>query len=186
MASRTTISYSFEGLKETDDALSQFSKATARNIGRRALAAGGKMIADHAASIAADDPETGPPDLHRSIVVSSRLKDRRGLQEFHAEMSATGNVADAVSALREARRTTKSDDVVTMFVGPAGLPAKYAHLVEWGTVHSRAQPFMTPAWEAEKDNALQIIAKELKKQIDLAAKRAAKRLAKLAAQMAGG
>jgi HK97 gp10 family phage protein len=29
-------------------------------------------------------------------------------------------------------------------------PARYAHLVEWGSVHMSAEPFMTPAMEAER------------------------------------
>jgi hypothetical protein len=34
-------------------------------------------------------------------------------------------------------------------------PAKYAHLVELGTSHSRAFPFMLPAVEAQREAYLQ-------------------------------
>lgn len=179
------IFYSLDGLKETDDALGQFSKATARNIGRRALRAGGQLIADRASELAPDDPETGEPDLHRSIFVSSRLKNSRGVKEFAAEMRATGNLDAAVSAMRDARRAGGSDSLLMMFVGPAGLPRRYAHLMEFGSVELDPQPYMIPAWEEEKNNALEIIKDELGKEIHKAAKRAERKLAKLLAATGG-
>jgi hypothetical protein len=34
-------------------------------------------------------------------------------------------------------------------------PARYAHLIEFGTVHFAAEPFMMPATAAQKDPHLQ-------------------------------
>lgn len=49
-----------------------------------------------------------------------------------------------ISVMRNGRRTI---EVVQ--------PSKYAHLVERGTIHMRAEPFMTPAAEQEKPRHLQ-------------------------------
>lgn len=50
--------------------------------------------------------------------------------------------------------------------------------MEFGTFKDAPQPFMRPAWEANKDAALRIISQELKNEIEKAAKRYAKKLAK--------
>ena len=54
---------------------------------------------------------------------------------------------------------------VSGIVGPHGeKPTHYAHLVEFGHMTKRgkvgARPFMTPAWEATKDQVLQIASDE--------------------------
>jgi len=44
----------------------------------------------------------------------------------------------------------------------------YAHMVEFGTRHSGARPFMRPAFDAEKDKAVDIFKRELKRLIERA------------------
>jgi len=177
---KTAMTFSIDGLKEVDAALSELNRATARNVARRALRKVGMVIAEAAKALAPDDPATPAPDLHRSIAVSPRLINKRGLSDFANEMAATGDRGAAVEAIRSARRKGDGDaPIVTMFVGPANLPARYAHLVEFGTAHSAAQPFMTPAWEANKNKALDMVADELRKEIAAAAARAARKAARL-------
>lgn len=177
---KSTMTFNIEGLAEVDAALSELNRATARNVARRALRKVGMVIAQAAEALAPDDPATPAPDLHRSIAVSPRLINKRGLSDFANEMAMTGDRVAAVAALRTARRGSIGDaPIVTMFVGPSNLPARYAHLVEFGTEHSAAQPFMTPAWEANKNQALGMVAGELKKEIAAAAARAARKAARL-------
>lgn len=180
---RSVFDFRLEGLTELDQSLGELSKVTARRVGRRALTKAGEIIRDKAAGLAPDDPATGSPDLHTSIVVSARLKDRRGLADYANEMLMHGNRALAGLSVREARRAGGKDTVMTMAVGPANMgtkrnPARYAHLVEFGTVHSAAQPFMTPAWESTKQTALTEITNQLRIEIGKAAARAARRRAK--------
>lgn len=175
-----TFQFRLEGLRELNEALESLGKVTARRVGRRALQRAGQDIADRASQLAPDDPATDGDDLRRSIIVSTKLKDRRGLSEFAKQMAATGNRFAAATALREVRRATGPDTVVSLAIGPAGLPARYGHLQEFGTVHHAAQPFLTPAWEAEKAKAMQAIAGHLKTEIEKAAQRAARRAAKRA------
>jgi len=53
--------------------------------------------------------------------------------------------------------------VTVDFDGQIKNPAKYSHLVEKGTVHSRPQPFIEPAAKNKEGEALQIFANEIKK-----------------------
>jgi len=50
-------------------------------------------------------------------------------------------------------------------------PAKYAHLVEFGTKHSRSKPFMRPAMESKKGIAYSRIARKAKERINKLAKK---------------
>jgi HK97 gp10 family phage protein len=183
---------SFEGLKELDNALSELNRATARNVAHRALRKGGKIIAENASLLAPDDPETQEPDLHRSIIVSTKIEDRRGKNEFHKEMLKSGDRSKARAALIKSRigKSGGGNPIVMMFVGVASVaakfsrgevsrnPSRYAHLVEFGTFRSRAQPFMTPAWENNKMKVLSIISKTLKTEVAKAVARAASKALK--------
>lgn len=48
------------------------------------------------------------------------------------------------------------------------------HFVEMGTSKMRARPFLRPALEAHKDTVVSILTKELRRQVNLAAKRRAR------------
>lgn len=50
-------------------------------------------------------------------------------------------------------------------------PTKYAHLVEYGTRHSPAQPFLRPALDVERPRALGILASEVKARLEKEARR---------------
>lgn len=177
MVSRGT---SVEGLRGLDQAFQQLTRATARNVARRSLKAGGQIIADKASDLAPDDPRTAAPDLRTSITVSTKLKNPAGKREFAAEIKKSGSVSSAVSALTKARSKTKgAAPVVMMFVGPAGDPARYAHFPEFGTVNHAPQPYMTPAFESEKMNALRAIEGSLKTEMNKAIARAARKAAKM-------
>ena len=72
---------------------------------------------------------------------------------------------------------------VEVYIGPAAEQGAlfYASHVEFGTVVAPAQPYMRPAWESTKDDALRLIQQGLKIEIGKAAARAERRAAKLAA-----
>ncbi|MCG7508873.1 HK97-gp10 family putative phage morphogenesis protein [Mesorhizobium retamae] len=70
----------------------------------------------------------------------------------------------------------KKQSPVEMFVGPGPDPA--AHLAEFGSIHGPAQPFMRPAWDENKDQALETIANLTWLEIEKTAARLAKKAAK--------
>lgn len=80
---------------------------------------------------------------------------------------------------RQSKRNRKQRGDLQMFVG-AHTP--YAHLQEFGTKHHGAKPFMRPAWEATKNQVMDIVKVKLweniQKQIQKNEARAASRAAR--------
>jgi HK97 gp10 family phage protein len=75
---------------------------------------------------------------------------------------------------REHRKPDRND--IEVYAG-AG-PHPQAHLQEFGTKHAPAQPFMRPAWDAEKREVLEGIKDDLWAEIKKAVVRLARRAAK--------
>jgi HK97 gp10 family phage protein len=164
-----SITVSTSGFRALDQALGELPKSTARSVLVRTLKKAGKPIADEASRLAPVD--TGK--LRDRIIVSARLKNKAGAAEYHAALRDGLGKAAAVSALRDARRGAKGS-FAEMFVGPARGVLAYAHLVEFGTVKVPPKPFMRPAWDGNKRQALDIIRRELGTEIIMAAKRLAR------------
>ncbi|RVK61938.1 HK97 gp10 family phage protein [Sinorhizobium meliloti] len=142
------VTVKVEGLKDLENALKDLPQANARAVLRRTLKEAGEPIAKTARSLA---PKRDMY-LSESIDVSTKLSRRqRGL---HKKVSP-----------------------VEMFIGPGTDPA--AHLQEFGSGPGHhAQPFLRPAWDQNKDKALDTIANLTWVEIEKTAKRLAKKAAK--------
>lgn len=138
-----------EGLKALQTALRALPDATAKNVIRRVLRKAGAPIAARARALVPVDEG----DLQGSIAVSTKLTWRQ-----------------------RARHRKYGPDDIEVFVG-AG-PHPQAHLQEFGTQHHPPQPFMRPAWDAEKDGALEGIKADLWAEIEKSANRLARKRAK--------
>lgn len=156
------------GFADLDKALAELPRATAKNVLIRTLRKAGEPIAQ----AARDKVPVDEGDLQKSIAVSTRLKNPVGKKEFAAAMRAGLGKAAAVGALRDARRAAGGGSFAEMYVGAGALP--HAHMIEFGTVKMAAQPYMRPAWDSERHNALTIIKRELGAEIIMAAKRLSK------------
>jgi HK97 gp10 family phage protein len=173
------VTMKIEGLRGVDAAFGELKKATANAVAKRVLKRAGQPIAQRAAELAPDDPETGAPDLHTSIIVSPKIKNEVGKSAFADVMQAGGSRSEAVAALRDARRAANGEgSVAVMHVG-VDSRIGYAHLLEFGTVNHGPRPFMRPAFEEKKGEALEIIVRDLSGEIDKAKARAAARALKL-------
>ena len=158
------------GLKELDLALGQLPKATAKNVLKRTLEKACAPIVDEAKQLA--PVRTGA--LRDSIVASTKNKNNVGNAEYAAAMRDGLGKEAAGAALRQARHDAKGEgSFVEMFVGPARGKGviRYAHIVEFGSINDSPHPYMRPAWDARKDEALSLIKGELAEQIILAARR---------------
>lgn len=166
------------GLKELNAQLQELAKATQkrvlREVGREAL----EPMAATARQLAPDDPKTGAPsDLKSSITISSRQKGGRQI-----------------------KRTFEGKSAVAVYMGPTGEGYPQAMIQEFGAKPHRikarrkprlgfetaqdssvvvgevehpgnpAQPYMTPAWEQHKDQALEIVRTRLGEKIQKAVK----------------
>lgn len=148
-----------EGLRELERALSELPKATGkavlRRVGRKALA----PMRDTARQLAPNDPNTPPIDLETSIEISSRQKSGRQI-----------------------KRTPEGKASVNLYMGPTKEGYPQAVPQEFGTIHHAAQPYMRPAWDERKSDALDIIKRDLADEIMKSAKRLAKKRAREAAR----
>lgn len=171
-----------EGLKELDQALAELSKATARNTLHRALISAGEPMRAAAEQNAPVD--TGA--LKRSIKISSKVDNKAGKAEYSAALRAGGTKAQAVQALRDARREKGiGESFAEVFIGPekAGKRASIkANVQEFGSSKQAAQPYMRPAFDSQAMNVLNGIKGELSKEINKSVQRARARALKKAAK----
>lgn len=157
-----------EGLSALDKALGELPKATARNVLKRALTKAAQPIVEEAKRIVPVKSGT----LRDSIIASPRIKNKVGNAEYSAAMREGLGKAAAVSALRQARREAKGQgSFAEIFVGPSTGALRYAHMVEFGTVKDAPQPYLRPAWDSTKAQALSLIKGELANEIIRAARR---------------
>ena len=139
-----------DGLRELDSALAQLPKATGRAVLRNVLKDAGEPIARTARAKA--PVLTG--NLRESVEVSQRLS--RSQKTGGAKMTANGF-------------RSESKNYVEMFVGPGTNPQAITQ--EFGTYKEPAQPYMRPAWDSQRQTALNLIINTLGPMIERAAAR---------------
>jgi hypothetical protein len=132
------VSFKLDGLDGLNDALEELIDATSGATGKAALKRGlikaAQPLVDRAKALV--PKKTGK--LAESIVASSFLDNKAGKAAFAKTLSAGGSKAEAVAALRDARREAGggSSDV-EVYVGPSdrgtGKQVRHAQLVEFGT-----------------------------------------------------
>lgn len=173
------FTFKVEGLKELDEALAEFSRATGGNILKRAVGTAGAFIADKAIEIAPEDKGK----LKAEIKVAKPKIINPGTAAFAQAMKETGDRAIAAAAARAANRAAggKGRSAVT-HVGPTKR-AGQGILQEFGTAHHAAQPFMRPTWDHHGAEAATVMRDALAEGIEKARVRAAKRAERLAAKM---
>lgn len=143
------VTVKLEGFRELDAALGKLPKATAKNVLRRVLKKAAQPVDVDASSAA--PVNTGK--LQVSVITGTQLtrSQRRGAT------LATSNYYAEIHV---------------------GTSLGRGMFQEFGTFKDAPQPWFRPAWEANKDTALNIIKVELGGEIEKAAKRYAKKLAK--------
>ena len=140
-----------EGFRELERVLNELPNNTGRNVLRRVAKGALEPMADRARGMA--PVERG--DLKSSIQVSEKRTRR-------------------VTRINRFDRNTG----IEMAMGPVSGNGvlNYATFAEFGTIDTRATPFMRPSWDGGKDNALDYVKANLGSEIEKAAKRLAKRL----------
>ena len=144
----------FEVKLERVDALrpkmEKLNQALNQKLVRQALTAGGRKIRDRARAIVSkhDDPKTGR-QIAKNIAVRYRSKRSR----------QTGDVIVSVGVAYPKGRIPEGnpDD---------GVNTPHWHLLEVGSEHSRAFPFLVPAAMQEASSLPQVIVDDLSKRLD--------------------
>lgn len=172
------MKFKIEGLADLDGTLGRLiaetSSATAKNTLRRALTKAAQPVADRAKQLVAVDSG----GLRDSIKVSGRLANPVGKSEFHAAMKAGLGKGAAVSAMRDARRAADRGSTIEVYIGPGQQP--HAHLIEFGTARSPAQPYLRPAWEETREQVLADIKSQVEAEMDRSIQRARRKAARRA------
>lgn len=119
-----------------------------------------KRTLTKAADLFQNDAEARAPvrtgTLQRSVTVGPKLSSRQ-------------------------RSITKKESKVEIYTGPGALVQAITN--EFGTAHSAAQPFMRPAWDGNKIQALEGVKDDLSEEIKKAAARIARKTARQAAAL---
>ena len=149
-----------EGLSETLDALDELTTATQANVMRRVLLAAGQPIADAATALAPRGPSG---NLVASISVAP---------------------AQPSKMTRSSRAAYDKQNTVEVVVEAGPVPQSI--FMEFGTSTNSARPFMRPAWQGQRETALQIITEQMSVEIEKARARAAAKAARIAAKIAAG
>lgn len=146
-----------EGLKELANALRELPKAVARNQLRGPVAFAAAQMRDDArrrAPVAAEDLGPGRPKpgtLRKSVIIK--------------RVPTAANRAVYILGVRHGKQFQK--------VGKRelNLDAYYWRFIEFGTSHAAARPFIRPAFEANKRQALDIIVNRLRTGLEAEATR---------------
>lgn len=122
-----------------------------------------------------------PERVARTVV---RGAVRKAAKVVEAEMRArapvgpTGNLKASIGQIG-VRQPDKRKVVRTVgALKRGGRKGYHAHLVEFGTVKTPARPFIRPAFDRTKGEALKVMGKELGKGVEKAARRLARSFAK--------
>lgn len=171
---KSAIKMQVEGLREMQDALAELPKRTSKAVLRRALIKGGKPIADAATANAPVLNNVLAPSIN--VTTKMPKGHNPGKAAFAKAMRSGAGVQAARSAARDANRVAPPA-FAEAFVGPGRMPQ--AHMQEFGTETNPAQPYMRPAWDAQKGNALATVTRELVVEIKAAVERARRKALKV-------
>lgn len=162
MATRTTVKV--EGLRELGMAMRALGNDVARRIAVSMTSAAAKVVRDEAVLRAPESEE--PHELEGVTVQPGNLK------------------RNIVRKKLSARRThlTSAHIVTVRGKKKDGYAARYGRLQEFGTVHHAPQPFLRPAFDAKKYQAVGVMRETARKRIEAAARKAARQAGAKAAR----
>lgn len=146
-----------EGLRELGETMRALGRETATKIAGAMTNAGAQVVKKDAIRRAPEHDEphkvdgvlVQPGNLKRNIVVKKVSRNRTPLTSAHI-VTVRGKKKD-------------------------GYAARYGRLQEFGTVHQAPQPFLRPAFDSNRMQAVQAMKKRGEQRIMAAAKKAAKR-----------
>lgn len=162
------------GFKELEAALKELPRATAKSVVRKTLQKAAAPMVE--AARAAAPVRSGI--LASGLASSGKAKGgNAGQRAFGAALRAGQDISGARQAARSANRDASGS--VELFIGPDQSDGQ-GLLQEFGTATNPAQPFLRPAWDGNKDKALEIITADLRANIFKAVARLARKQAKAA------
>lgn len=149
-------------MKEIQAALRALPVEMQRAAEVASLRGGAKVISDKAKSNAPVSQDGPFPGLLRESI-GFNVKKMRG--EYSARIGPRTGFAKTIGTRTKGKNAGKPK---------LKIPNKYAHLVELGTSHSAANPFLRPAAISTQGEVVEGMANSYRKHLDRVAKRIAK------------
>lgn len=146
-----------DGLRELGEAMSALGKEVAQKIAASMTSAAAGVIRKDAIARAPEHDE--PHTVDGVLVQPGNLK--KNIVRKKVSKSKTRLTSEHLVTVRGKRKD--------------GYAARYGRLQEFGTVHHAPQPFLRPAFDANKMKAIDAMKKTAGKRIEAAAKKAAKK-----------
>jgi len=143
-----------KGLRELGKALKDLGNAVGLKVSRGATAAGARVVRKQAVANIEAAPSIETGSLRDAVIVKRAGRGESSLTSEHL-----------VTVRGRGKPYNKKGQRIAR--------APHAHLVEFGTVNMPAEPFLRPAYEQKKGDAVTAIAEQLAKGIDRAAKKVA-------------
>lgn len=140
-----------EGLREIGEAMRLLSGDMATRVAGQATGAGAQVIKKRAIRKAPESEE--PHKLEGVVVNPGNLK-----KNIVAKKVSKKDLGDLTAAHIVTVRGKRKD----------GYAARYGRLQEFGTVHHPAHPFLRPAFDEGKTEAVEAIVKRLRKRVQKA------------------
>lgn len=98
-------------------------------------------------------PHAAQKEISKQVITSA-TKIRKAAQQ---------RVPVRTGALKKSIRSKYENGKLSATIGPRGKTAWRAHFTEFGTIKSAAKPFMTPAWEEERPQYVDDIARTIRR-----------------------
>lgn len=143
----TTTRVRVDGLRQLGAAMKKLDRAVALKGARSATAAAAKPVKNAAIRNIDANPSIDSGDLRKNVIVKRLGKNESSLTSEHI-----------VTVRGRGKKKKNKDGTVTQDQG-----APHAHLVEFGTVNMPAEPFLGPAYEQQKQNAVEAMRERLAK-----------------------
>lgn len=144
-----TTKVKVEGLRELGLAMRALGNDMAQRIAVSATGAGAQIIKKKAVRNIVSSPAVDTGSLRDAVIVKKIPKSQTNLTSEHI-----------VTVRGKSKRGKKSKTKQSI--------APHASWIEFGTVRMPAEPFLRPAFDTEKENAVAAIAAKLKQRIDKA------------------
>ena len=145
MASVVTIK--IEGLQQLGERMRKLSSDVALKTSRAATNAAAQVIKKKAKANITASPSVRTGRLRDAVIVKKVPKSQEQYTSEHL-----------VTVRGRGKKGTKA----------ATNSAPYAHFLEWGTIKMPAEPFLRPAMDSGKDEALKAMADKLRQRIEKA------------------
>lgn len=142
-----TTTVRIEGLRELGEAMRTLSSDIAQKVAVSATGAGAQIIKKRAVRNIETSPSIVTRSLHDAVIVKKIPKSQLVFTSEHI-----------VTVRGKNKRGKKAKGKQSI--------APHAHLIEFGTVKMAAEPFLGPAFNTEKERAVQAITDRLRKRIE--------------------